>query len=208
MVHEKLATFEHPAKAYVLEYPEPWEYLVQDEGRSCGFGPQDRDDVGLWITILPFRADTEALQADLRPLFEQAVGQGHLANIRPDPTLRHFAMRGDSTETGQGGNSWLVAGGDILLLASSQFPPAERDQWIAPFDRLMASLRITRDDEVFGLKVTHALLAHLRRQFPDAGYEVDGERIRGGDHIISPANLIRQVRTQAGAAQETPDDHQ
>ncbi len=193
MAHDKLAMFEHPAKAYVLEYPEPWEYLVQDEGRSCGFGPRDRDDVGLWITVLPFRIDTDAVRSDLQQLFEQTVGAGHLANIRPDPTLRQFALRGDSTAPDQGGHSWLVAGGDLLLLASSQFPPAERDAWLAPFDRLMASLRITRDQQAFGLRVTHALLARLRRQFPAAGYEFDGERIRGADQLISPGNLIRQV---------------
>ena len=194
MAPDTLATFEHPARAYLLEYPAHWEHLVQEEGRSCGFGPPDRNDVGIWVTLLPFRVDAEALRGDLRHLFEQAVGAGHLTNIREDGSLRHHALRGDGTDPKDGGSSWLVAGGDLLLLATSQFPPAEREAWAGPFDRLMASLRITRDDEAFALKVARALLARLQEQFPGAGFEFDGQRIRGGDQVISPANLIRQVR--------------
>ncbi len=191
---DALTTFEHPAKVYTLQYPAEWEHLATDEGRSCGFGPRDRDDVGLWISILPMRLDTGALQADLRPLFEQAVGNAQVEHIREDRSLRHFALKGDSTAPDQGGHFWLVAGGDVLLLASTQFPPAERDAWVGPFDRLMASLRIGRADELFALRVTGALMDRLRRQFPDRDYAFDGERIRGGDHVISPSNLVRQAR--------------
>ncbi len=173
---ERLARFEHPAKAYALEYPAGWEHLVTDEGRSCGFGPPGRDDVGLWISILPIRADTEALRANLREIFEQAVGGAQVAHIREDLSLRHFALKGDSTAPEQGGHFWLVAGGDILLLASTQFPPGEHEAWVGPFDRLMASLHIARQDELFALRVTNALLERLRRQFPAHGYSSTGAR--------------------------------
>ncbi len=191
---ERLARFEHPAKAYALEYPAGWEHLVTDEGRSCGFGPPGRDDVGLWISILPIRADTEALRANLREIFEQAVGGAQVAHIREDLSLRHFALKGDSTAPEQGGHFWLVAGGDILLLASTQFPPGEHEAWVGPFDRLMASLHIARQDELFALRVTNALLERLRRQFPAHGYAYDGGAIRDGDHVISPGSVVRQVQ--------------
>ena len=191
---ETLATFEHPARVYSLQYPALWESLVQEEGRSCGFGPRDRDDVGLWISILPLRADTDALRSDLPALFEQAVGGPHVARIHQDPSLRHFALKGENTDPPRGGDFWLVAGGDVLLLASTQFPPKERDVWAGPFDLVMASLHIARDDEVLALRVTRALLERLRHQFPDHGYTFDGRHIRGGGHVISPENLVRQVR--------------
>src|SRR5216683_3012274 len=58
-------TFIHPNKVYRLEYPSHWDQVQQDEARSCGFGPHDRDDVGLWISIMPVSLDTEKLANDL-----------------------------------------------------------------------------------------------------------------------------------------------
>ena len=45
--------FLHPGGVYRLEYPAYWDHLQKDEARSCGFGPHERDDVGLWISIMP-----------------------------------------------------------------------------------------------------------------------------------------------------------
>ena len=45
--------FLHPRGVYRLSYPSEWEQVQQDEARSCGFGPHDRDDVGLWISVMP-----------------------------------------------------------------------------------------------------------------------------------------------------------
>jgi hypothetical protein len=42
-----LKTFVHPHNVYRLECPAHWDQVVQKEGESCGFGPHDRDDVGL-----------------------------------------------------------------------------------------------------------------------------------------------------------------
>ena len=53
--------FVHPAEVYRLEYPAHWDQVQQDEARSCGFGPHERDDVGLWISILPMSVDTDRL---------------------------------------------------------------------------------------------------------------------------------------------------
>ncbi len=68
-----LKTFVHPAEVYRLEYPAHWDQVKQDQGRSCGFGPHDRDDVGLWISIMPMSLDTERLAEELPKLMEQAV---------------------------------------------------------------------------------------------------------------------------------------
>ncbi len=90
----QLATFIHPAKAYRLQYPAHWEHLEKDDGRSWGFGPRDRDDVGLWITILPVSIDSERLEQDLPKIFRQAISD-ESTNVRRDPTLRHFGLIAD-----------------------------------------------------------------------------------------------------------------
>ena len=189
-----LATFEHPGQVYQLRYPAHWDHLVQDAGRSCGFGPRDRDDVGLWISILPARLDTAVLGSHLRELFAQVLGGGHWGEVREDPSLRSPGLKADSVSSDNAGHAWLIAGGDVVLFASSQVPAAERDAWTGPFDRLMASLEITRDAGLFGLRVTQALLARLRERFPGREYAHDEGRIRAGDVVISPGSLIRQVR--------------
>src|SRR2546421_6360570 len=153
MLSSELKTFVHPQRAYRLEFPAHWENQVKDEGKSCGFGPYERNDVGLWISILPIRVDTDRL-ADLLPeMFAQALPHAPLANIRRDTTLKHHALKADVRQEGEGGHHWLIAGGDLVLLATSQVPSAERETWNAPFERLMASLRITRGDEQLRHKV-------------------------------------------------------
>lgn len=192
-------TFVHPHQAYRLEYPAHWENLVQDDGRSCGFGPKERDNVGLWISIMPVSLDTERLAADLPQLFQQAFTKGEAGDIRRDSTLRHHGLKADITTEGQAGYYWIVAGGDLVLFASSQVPAAERDEWNPQFDRLMASLRITREDALMMRKVANDLLARLREQHPEQDYEFDEKGgVRGRDHRLSLENLYREIR-------ESPD---
>src|SRR5262249_25090310 len=60
-----LKTFVHPHHAYKLEYPAHWDAVVEKDGESCGFGPHERDDVGLWISVLPMSVDTARLKDEL-----------------------------------------------------------------------------------------------------------------------------------------------
>src|SRR5262249_24845792 len=87
--------FVHPAGVYRLEYPAPWDQVQQDEARSCGFGPHERADVGLWFSLLPVSADTDRLAEDLPKLMQQAMPQMAASNLRPDPTLRHHGLKAD-----------------------------------------------------------------------------------------------------------------
>jgi hypothetical protein len=119
MSSEQLTTFEHPQKAYRVEYPAHWERLEKDNAQSCGFGPRERDDVGLWISVLPFSLDTDRLSTDLHRVFKQALGKSAAANVRADATLRHQALKADITEPGEAGNFWIIAGGDLVLFAST-----------------------------------------------------------------------------------------
>src|SRR5262249_51973868 len=127
MVPTTLKTFVHPHTVYRLEYPSHWDQVVQKEGEACGFGPHGRDGVGLWISILPMSVDTDRLAEDLPGLMQQALDKSGATNLRRDTTLRHYGLIADMTKEGEGGHYWIVAGGDIVLFASSQVPAAERD---------------------------------------------------------------------------------
>ncbi|HEY2384619.1 MAG TPA: DUF1444 family protein [Terriglobia bacterium] len=184
--------FIHPANAYRLEYPADWEHLEKDEGRSCGFGPRERDDVGLWITILPLSINTERIERDLPGIFASAIGEGEAANVRRDRSLRHLGFKADGTSE-ETANFWIITGGDLVLFASSQAPENEREIWNPQFERLMSSLEIMRERELLLRKTDDDLLQRLRRLHPEQDYHFDDARIRGRDHTISPANLYKEV---------------
>jgi uncharacterized protein YtpQ (UPF0354 family) len=189
-----LATFVHPQKAYRLQYPAEWEHLEKDNATSCGFGPKDRDDVGLWISIMPMSIDTDRLVEDLPKLMQQSLEKTQATNPRRDESLQHYGLIADMTKEGEGGHYWIVAGGDLVLFASTQVPSAERDMWNPVFHHLMASLHITRDEELFMRKVANDVLARLREKNPDQDYEYDDKGIRGKNHVVFLSNIYREVR--------------
>lgn len=186
--------FQHPARVYQLEYPAHWDQVQQDDARSCGFGPHDRDDVGLWISMMPVRVDTERLAEELPQLLTRAIPDLQQSEVRRDPTLRHYGVKADVLKEGEGGHYWLVAGGDAVLFASSQVPAAERDVWNPPFERLMASLEITRDEELALLRLATDVLGLLREQHPEQDFRLDEKGIRGRDRVVFLSNLYREVR--------------
>src|SRR3954454_2120858 len=87
-----LKLFVHPHSVYQLEYPAVWDVVVEKDGESCGFGPKDRDDVGLWISIMPMSVDTSKLSEHLPKLFNDALAKAESANLRVDATLRHYGL--------------------------------------------------------------------------------------------------------------------
>ena len=197
-----LATFVHPQGAFSLSYPAHWENQVQQEGRMCGFGPRERDDVGLWISVLPARVDTEhpEMRAGLRKMFQQAAGEG-LSNIREDRSLAHHALKADSAGRGEAGHFWLVTGGDLILFTSTQVPESARGEFEGPFDRLMASLRIHRDEALARVQLSNELLRRLRERIPAQDFHYDPEsphsmNIRGKDLVIHSGNLYRRVQQE------------
>jgi len=190
--------FLHPAGVYRLEYPAYWDQVQKDEARACGFGPHDRDDVGLWISLMPVSVDTERLAEELPKLLGQALPQMEGGNVRRDPTIRHYAVKADVQKEGEGGHYWLVAGGDVVLFASSQVPAAERDVWNPPFERLMASLEITRDEELALRQLTNEVLALLRQRHPEQDFHLDEKGIRGHDRLVYLSNVHREVRAAPG----------
>src|SRR5712692_3279094 len=173
-----LKTFVHPAEVYRLDYPAHWDQVQQDEARSCGFGPHDRDDVGLWISIMPVSVDTDKLTEELPQLMRQALQKSEASELSQDPTLRHYGLKADIRKEGEGGHYWIIAGGDVVLFASSQVPAAERETWNQPFERLMASLQITRDEALLMRKVANDVMERLRKQYPEQEFEFNEKGIR------------------------------
>jgi uncharacterized protein YtpQ (UPF0354 family) len=194
MLPVPLKTFVHPDKVYRLEYPAHWDQVQQENARSCGFGPHERDDVGLWISIMPVSLDTEKLAEDLPKLMQQAVCKSEAGNPRLDQSLKHHGMRADIQKENQGGYYWIVTGGDVVLFASSQVPAAERDIWNPMFDQLMASLQITREDELLLRQIANEVLELLRKKHPDQEFEFDEKGIRGQNQVVFLTNLFREVR--------------
>ncbi len=194
MLPTPLKTFIHPGQVYRLEYPAHWDQVQQDEARSCGFGPHERDDVGLWISIMPVSLDTDRLAEELPELMRQALHESRAANLRQDRTLCHYGLVADMQKEGQGGHYWIVAGGDVVLFASSQVPAAERELWNPAFGRLMASLQITREDELLMRKVANEVMEHLQKQHPEQDFEFDEKGIRCRDRMVFLGNLYREVR--------------
>jgi uncharacterized protein YtpQ (UPF0354 family) len=188
-------TFIHPADVYRLEYPAHWDQVQQDEAKSCGFGPHERDDVGLWLSIMPMSIDTERLVDDMPKMTEYFFGKAEAANPRRDPSLKHFGMKADIVREGQGGHYWVLAGGDVILFASSQVPAAEKDAWNPAFDRLMASVQITREDALLMRKVADEILVKLREIHPNEEFEFHEKGIKGKHQMVYLSNVYREVKT-------------
>jgi uncharacterized protein YtpQ (UPF0354 family) len=193
-----LKKFQQPQEVYRLEYPAHWDQVTQKEGASCGFGPHDRDDVGLWISVMPMSVDTERMHEDLPRLMQDSLAQTGAVNMRRDETLRVHGLIADMSKDGEGGNYWVLAGGDVILFASTQVPVAERDLWNPLFYQVMRSLEITRDDALFHRQVANEVLAQLRSKYPDQDFKYDNqenkETIRGNDRVVYLSNIVREAK--------------
>ena len=187
-------TFTHPHGVYHLEQPAHWDQITEKDGESCGFGPHERDDVGLWISILPMSVDTDRLAEDLPKIMTQALDQFEARNLRKDDSLRHYGLTAEVVKEGEGGNYWIVTGGDVILFASSQVPAAEKEAWNPLFQRVMASLQITREYELFRRKVANDLLERLQTKYPDQEFAFDGNKIRGKFSVVYLNNITREIR--------------
>jgi uncharacterized protein YtpQ (UPF0354 family) len=189
-----LKKFVHPAGVYRLDYPSYWDQIQQDEARACGFGPHERDDVGLWISLMPVSVDSERLADELPKLLNEVLPHMQGANIRRDPTLRHHGVKADVQKEGEGGYFWLISGGDVVLFASSQVPAAEREVWNPAFDHVMSTLEITREEELALRQLTGEVLTLLREQHPEQDFKVDEKGITGQNRVVFLSNLHREVR--------------
>jgi uncharacterized protein YtpQ (UPF0354 family) len=187
-------SFVHPAGVYRLEYPGYWDQLQKDEARSCGFGPHDRDDVGLWISLMPVSVDSDRVAEELPKILSQALPQMEGGDVRRDQTLRHYGFKADVHKEGEGGHYWLIAGGDVVLFASSQLPVAERHIWNPEFEHVMATLEITRDEELALRQLTNEVLLQLRELQPEQDFKLDEKGIRGQNRVVFLGNLHREVR--------------
>ncbi len=194
--------FLHPAGVYRLEYPAYWDQVQKDEARACGFGPHERDDVGLWISLMPVSVDSDRMAEALPMILKQVLPDMQGGNVCHDPTLHHYGVKADVQKDGEGGHYWLIAGGDVVLFASSQLPAAEAQTWNPIFERLMATLEITRDEELALRQLTNEVLALLRERHPEQDFQLDEKGIRGRNRVVFLSNLHWEVRAAPGRRDE------
>ena len=111
-----------------------------------------------------------------------------------DSTMKQFAMKAKIKKENEGGYYWLVAAGDVVLFASTQVPEAETETWNPPFQRVMSSLLVTRDQELFYRKLSDEVLERLRKKDPDEEFELDEKGIRGKHQLVYLSNLHREIK--------------
>ena len=143
---------------------------------------------------MPVSVDTDRLAEELPKIFNLALPQMEAGNIHRDPTVRHYGIKADVLKEGEGGHYWLIAGGDVVLFASSQVPAAERHIWNPTFERLLTTLEITRDEELALRKLTNEVLMLLRERHPEHDFQHDEKGIRGRNRVVFLSNLHREVR--------------
>ena len=143
---------------------------------------------------MPVSVDSDRLADELPKILNQALPQMQGGDIRRDPTLRHYAFKADVQKEGEGGHYWLIAGGDVVLFASSQVPAAERHIWNPTFEQLLTTLEITRDEELALRQLTNEVLALLRERHPEHNFQFDEKGIRGRNRVVYLSNLHREVR--------------
>ena len=144
--------------------------------------------------MMPLSVDTDRLAEELPQLLSQALPHLQGCDVRRDPTLRHYGVKADVLKEGEGGHYWLIAGGDVVLFASSQVPAVERHIWNPSFEHLLATLEITRDEELALRQLTNEVLELLRQRHPEQDFQHDEKGIRGRDRVVFLSNLHREVR--------------
>jgi uncharacterized protein YtpQ (UPF0354 family) len=196
MSTEALKTFVHPRQAFVLDFPAHWEHRVEENDMTCGFGPYERDNVALWISILPANFDTDELGEKMMQFFTDSLSElGHAANFREERAMYHQTVKADNVKEGEAGHFWMIAGGDLVLYAHSQVPAGEKEIWGPPIDRILNSLRITREKEHSRHKLLVEVLTRLREKHPERDYKLDEHGgISGRQERLSLDNLMREIR--------------
>jgi uncharacterized protein YtpQ (UPF0354 family) len=82
-------------------------------------------------------------------------------------------------------------------------PAAERDVWNPIFERVLASLEITRKDELALRQLTDEVLALLRQRHPEEDFQPDEKGIRGSNRVVFLGNLDREVRAAPDRRSQT-----
>jgi len=156
---------------------------------------------------MPMSVDTDKLTEELPRLMQQAIEKSAGENLRRDETLPPLRPDRGHDKGGRGRTLLDRGWGDVVLFASSQVPIAERDVWNPPFQQVMASLQITRDDQLLLRQVANEVLSRLRQRFPEEEYEYDADKIRGRHRVVYLSNLLREVRAEPASRREKIISH-
>jgi len=192
--------FLHPAGVYRLEYPDHWEHLQKAEARSCGFGPYDRDDVGIWVSVLPYSVDSGRLAEEFLSNLHKEVRAAPAARAQ---IIQHFVESlGQSMDLPLGEESWEDAQARLLpLLKPRSFLDsdfANRSLLVSEWLADVVICYALRSNDIFRF-VTN------RRRGPLADGRAD--RCRTGRHQSLPARLAQEAGRGAAAGRRARDRH-
>ena len=158
------------------------------QARSCGFGPHDRDDVGLWISLMPVSVDTDRLADELPRMLGQA--------LRPDVRRGEHPPRSDPAPLRRQGRCAGGGRGRPSLAdrrrrrgALRQQPtsrPRKATSGTRSSSRLLATLEITRDEELAIRQLTNEVLVHLQATTSREDFQLDEKGIRGDNRVVYP----------------------
>ncbi len=200
--------FEHPKKVFQIEFPSDWTHTIEDDSRSIGFRPVDRDDVALSCYILPYSIDTDLIVESPKAveLCETLFARANAVNPRRDATIPHFAMKADRNQKGLDGHYWFVAACDIFLGLSTYFPDGEGHRWSPIFERMLSTFRIPREMEAVANKSITRLLRKLREEYPDEEYRLEEYEFKGRTRKIPLGNLMARIARSPSNWEELTDD--
>jgi len=200
--------FEHPKRVFEIEFPSAWKHTIEDDSRSVGFRPKDRDDVALSCYIMPYSVDVEAIVEDpkLVKLCEKLFKQVNAVNPRRDATIRHFAMKADRNQEGLAGHFWLVAACDIFLGLSAYCPDGEQHLWNPMFERMLATFRIPREKEALANRAIVRLMGKLKERHPGEKYQLKELELVGKNHAIPLGNLLLRIKNAPGDWEKLTDE--
>lgn len=200
--------FEHPRNVFQIEFPSDWTHTIEDDSRSIGFGPVDRDDVALSCYILPYSMDTDLIVESPKAveLCETLFARAGAVNPRRDATIPHFAMKADRNQKGMDGHYWFVAACDIFLGLSTYFPDGEQHIWNPVFERMLSTFRIPREMEAIATKAITRLLRKLKEEHPEEEYRSEEFELKGKSRTIPLGNLMARIRKSPGKWEALTDD--
>lgn len=200
--------FEHPKNIFRIEFPSDWQHAIEDDSRSVGFAPPDRDDVALSCYIMPYSIDTDLIVESPKAVefCEKLFEQANAVNPRRDATIPYFAMKADRNQPGLDGHYWFVAACDIFLGLSMHFPEGEQHIWSPIFERMLSTFRIPRETEaLFNKAITH-LRTKLKEEYPDEEFKLEGAELRGKDRSLPLGNLLARMMQSPGNWRELADE--
>ncbi len=189
-------TYHHPDNLFDIDYPAHWKANKDDDGAVAFSAAETNDSAGMMFFRVPLPIDTEIIEKSGQ--FEQVAAamfaKVDSVNVRNDPTIIYSNYTADRPEGEQAGQRWLVLASDLVLGISTNCPVEKRENYAPLFERMLSSLRISRDDELLATRILTRVHRAIADALPDAKVQINGLIIKTDKFEISIGNLLAQAK--------------